>query len=111
MSKKVSTNFRLASWSGSQHPTLSHIVNLLKQQNYRPYQWDNTPNYRYLVRSHNYNKFFYVVEGSAEVTFPDDNQVVKMRVGDRLDILANVRHGIQVGQTGVKCVEVTLAKS
>jgi quercetin dioxygenase-like cupin family protein len=111
MAKLVSDNFRVVPWTGSQHPTLSHVVNLLKQQNYRPYQWQNTPNYRYLVRSHNYHKFFYVVEGSLEVSFPDENQVVRLKVGDRIDIRPNIRHGIQVGSKGVVCVEVAIARA
>lgn len=109
MAKKLSTNFQVTAWSGSQHPTLSHVVNLLKQQSLRPYHWDNTPNYRYLVRTHNYRKFFYVIEGSADVSFPDENTIARLRPGDRIDIAAHVRHGIQVGNNGVKCVEVTLA--
>lgn len=108
MARKVSNNFRMTAWTGSQHPTLSHVVNLLKQQNLRPYHWDNTPNYRYLVRTHNYRKFFYVIEGSVDVSFPDENTVVRLKAGDRIDIASNVRHGIQVGSTGVKCVEVAL---
>jgi quercetin dioxygenase-like cupin family protein len=108
MAKKVSNNFRVVPWSGHQHPTLSTVVNLLKQQNYRPYHWENTPNYRYAVRTHNYRKVFYVIDGSVDVSFPDENTVVRLRVGDRLEIAPNVRHGIQVGTAGVRCVEVSL---
>jgi len=110
MTKKTSSSFKVTAWTGHQHPTLSTIVNLLKQQTYRPYQWDNTPNYRYLVRSHNYHKTLYVVEGSLDVSFPDENTVVRLRVGDRVDIPANVRHAIQVGTSGVRCVEVALPR-
>lgn len=108
MTKKSHSNFRVTPWSGHQHPTLSTIVNLLKQQHNRPYQWENTPNYRYPVRTHNYRKVFYVVEGTVDVSFPDENAVVRLRTGDRLEIAPNVRHGIQVGMSGARCVEVAL---
>jgi mannose-6-phosphate isomerase-like protein (cupin superfamily) len=108
---KKSNPFQVTVWSGSQHPSLSAIVKLLKDQNYRPYSWENTPNYRYLTRSHNYHKILYVVEGTLEVTFPDENQIIKLKIGDRVDINANTRHGIHVGANGVKCVEVAVAKS
>jgi len=110
MAKRLSNNFRVTPWSGRQHPTLSTVVTLLKQQNYRPYHWENTANYRYPVRTHNYRKMFYVIEGSVDVSFPDDNAVIRLRPGDRIEIAPNVRHSIQVGMNGVRCVEVALPR-
>jgi mannose-6-phosphate isomerase-like protein (cupin superfamily) len=101
---------RIKRWSGGQHPTLSAITRLMKEEGLRPYMWMNMPNHRYAVRSHGYDKVFYVVEGMVEVVFPDSNQRVILRSGDRTDIPAGVRHGTIVGNTGAKCVEASIAR-
>jgi len=73
--------------------------------------WVNTPNHRYAVRSHGYEKVLYVIEGTLELSFPDENQRVVLRAGDRIDIPAGVRHGTTVGNGGAKCVEAAKAES
>jgi mannose-6-phosphate isomerase-like protein (cupin superfamily) len=101
---------RVKRWSGGQHPTMSAITRLMKQEGLRPYMWMNMPNHRYAVRSHGYDKVLYVIEGSVEVIFPDSNQRVTLRAGDRTDIPAGVRHGTIVGSSGAKCVEASIAR-
>jgi quercetin dioxygenase-like cupin family protein len=96
-------------WSGAQHPTLSGITRLMQKDNLQPYMWSNLPNHRYAVRSHNYDKVLYVVDGSLEIHLPDSNQILILRAGDRADIPAGVRHATIVGIKGAKCVEAALA--
>jgi len=103
------TTIRVTRWSGGEHPTLSSITRAMKKENLRPYMWMNMANHRYAVRSHNYLKVLYVVEGSVDVILPDSNQQVKLRSGDRIDIPAGVRHGTNVGGGGAKCVEAAIA--
>ena len=98
-------------WTGGQHPTRSVITRMMKKEGLRPYGWNNTPNYRYAVRSHNYDKVLYVISGSLELTLPDTNQRTIIKTGDRVDIPAGVRHGTNVGSTGVECVEAAVARS
>jgi mannose-6-phosphate isomerase-like protein (cupin superfamily) len=105
MAAKTKATVTVTRWQGSQHPTKATIVRMMKEQQLRPYMWNNTPNHRYAVRSHNYDKVLYVLNGVVEVTLPDSNQRVKLRTGDRIDIPASVRHGMQVGHTGAECVE------
>jgi quercetin dioxygenase-like cupin family protein len=100
---------RITRWSGGQHPTLSAITRQMQKESLRPYVWDNTPNYRYAVRTHGYTKVMYVVEGTMEVTLPDSNQRVKLRAGDRVEIPAGVRHGAIIGSSGAKCVEAAVS--
>jgi quercetin dioxygenase-like cupin family protein len=97
-------------WQGSQHPSMSKIIRLMKEDNLRPYMWMNIPNHRYAVRSHNYKKVMYVIDGHIEVTLPDSNQRVKLRAGDRIDIPAGVRHGTIIGHNGAKCVEASVRR-
>ena len=101
---------RIRRWSGGQHPTLSVITRQMKEEGLRPYMWANSPNHRYAVRSHGYDKVLYVVEGTVEVVFPDSNQRVLLRAGDRTDIPAGVRHGAIVGNAGARCVEASIAR-
>ena len=105
MTVKTKATVTITRWQGSQHPTMANIVRMMKEQQLRPYMWNNMPNHRYAVRSHNYDKVLYVLDGVVEVTLPDSNQRVKLRTGDRIDIPAGVRHGTNVGSTGAQCVE------
>jgi quercetin dioxygenase-like cupin family protein len=104
------TTVQLARWKGGTHPTLSNITRLMQEKGLRPYKWDTTPNQRYAVRSHNYAKLLYVVEGSLEITLPDENQRLKLRAGDRLEIPARVRHGSVTGRKGATCLEAAIRR-
>ena len=95
-------------WRGGQHPTTSIITRSMKKEGLRPFMWNNAPNHRYAVRSHNYNKVLYVLDGTLEIVLPDSNQRTRLRAGDRIDIPAGVRHGTIVGSSGVKCVEAAV---
>jgi mannose-6-phosphate isomerase-like protein (cupin superfamily) len=99
---------RVIRWTGGQHPTISIISRMMQKEGLRPYVWENTPNYRYAPRTHGYNKVLYVVDGVLEVSFPDNNQRVKLRAGDRLEIPSGVRHSAIVGMNGARCVEAAL---
>ncbi len=103
-----SDQMQIRRWRGGQHPSLSTITRLMQSEGLRPYLWTNTPNQRQAVRSHGYNKVLYVVDGQLEAIFPDSNQRVKMRSGDRLDVPKGVRHGAIVGSSGVKCLEAII---
>ncbi len=94
-------------WNNSQHPSMTNIISAMKESGLRPYMWSNMPNHRYAVRSHNYDKVLYVIDGSVEVTLPDNNQRVTLKSGDRIEIPAGVRHGTIVGRKGAKCVEAS----
>lgn len=106
MPSKVQT-VSITRWNKSQHPSMSNIIAQMKTDGLRPYMWSNMPNHRYAVRSHNYDKVLYVIDGMVEVTLPDNNQRVKLKAGDRIDIPAAVRHGTIVGRSGAKCVEAS----
>lgn len=99
------TTVAITRWQESQHPSMSRIMRLMKNDGLRPYMWVNMPNHRYAIRSHNYAKVLYVIDGTVEFTLPDSNQSVKLRSGDRIDIPAGVRHGTNIGNNGAKCVE------
>jgi quercetin dioxygenase-like cupin family protein len=104
------SSVRITRWHGSQHPTFSLITREMKKEGLRPYMWTNSPNARYGVRTHGYDKVLYVIEGVVEITLPDVNQRMQMRAGDRADIPAGVRHGTIVGASGAKCVEAAVAR-
>jgi len=98
-------------WNGSQHPTLSSVTRLMQKEGLRPYMSINTPNQRFAVRSHGYNKVLYVIEGALEILLPDSNQRVVLRSGDRIDIPSGIRHGTIASNNGAKCVEAAIART
>ena len=104
MATQVAT-VTITRWQESQHPSMSIIMQRMKEDGLRPYMWSNMPNHRYAIRSHNYDKVLYVIDGVVEVSLPDSNQRVKLKGGDRIEIPAGGRHGTQVGSKGAKCVE------
>jgi hypothetical protein len=107
---ETSADITIKRWRGGQHPSLGAITRLMQQEGLRPYMWMNLPNHRQAVRTHGYNKVVYVIDGLLEIIFPDRNQRILLRSGDRIDIPAGVRHGTIVGTGGVKCVEASLSR-
>lgn len=95
-------------WQNSQHPSMNIIMKKMKEEGLRAYEWSNSPNHRYGVRSHNYHKVLYVLEGSLDIALPESNQSVTLKAGDRIDIPSGVRHGLIVGNKGAKCVEASI---
>lgn len=95
-------------WTGGQHPTTSAINRLMNKEGLTPYLWSPSPNARQAIKSHGYHKVLYVAEGSLEVILPDSNQRVTLKRGDRLDVPAGIRHGLNIGSGGAKCVEAAL---
>ena len=102
------TGVKVTRWYGGQHPTSSVIIRIMQQEGLHPYRWNNSPNTRYAIRSHNYDKVLYVVSGSLELTLPDTNQRTKIGTGDRIDIPAGVRHGKHIGSAGATCIEAAV---
>jgi mannose-6-phosphate isomerase-like protein (cupin superfamily) len=102
---------RVIRWTGGQHPTLSSITRQMQKEGYLPYFWENGPNYRYPPRTHGYHKVMYVVEGTLELSFPDSNEKIRLRAGDRVELPAGIRHAANAGTTGVKCVEAATRSS
>ena len=99
---------RVTRWQGSQHPSESNITRQMRGENLRPYLWQNTPNHRYAVRSHNYKRVIYVMQGNLEIVLPDANQRTRLKTGDRVEIPPGVRHGVIVGGKGVRCAEASV---
>lgn len=102
---KTVNQVRVTRWHGGQHPTLDKILRQMTAENLRPYVWNNSPNFRYSVRSHGYDKVLYCVQGSLEITFPQNKQRVTLNSGDRIDMPRGVRYGTIVGPSGAQCVE------
>lgn len=105
ISKEAFDEVRILRWRGAQHPTYQTIVKQMEQEGIRPYAYTHGPNARLAVRSHGYSKVMYCVEGALEVVFPDLNQRVVLRPGDRLNIPRGVRYAGVVSVQGVRCVE------
>jgi quercetin dioxygenase-like cupin family protein len=96
---------KVTRWKGGQHPTLDNITQLMRSEGLRTYMWTNTPNFRYPIRSHGYDKTVYCVQGSLELTFPKTKQRVVLRSGDRVELPRGVRYSAIIGPRGAQCLE------
>lgn len=108
MAADMAQQVRIVRWHGGQHPTLDNITRLMKDEGLRPYMWVNTPNFRYAVRSHGYDKTLYCVTGSLEISFPETKQRVILKAGDRIDMPRGLRYSAIIGASGAQCVEGSL---
>ncbi len=92
-------------WPHDDPPTEAQLQQLLQDENLAPYLWANGPDDVYSAHEHSYHKIIYVVSGSITFGFPIDGEPTTLRVGDRLDLPAHVRHNAVVGSNGVVCLE------
>ncbi len=107
MAVATAEQVRIIRWHGGQHPTLDNITRSMKTEGLRPYVWTNTPNFRYPVRSHGYDKTVYCIQGSLEISFPKLKQRVVLRAGDRMDVPRGVHYSTIIGPAGAQCVEAS----
>lgn len=107
MAVVVTQQVQVHRWRGGHHPTLEKITRQLEEDGLRPYVWANVAHFRYPPRSHGYFKILYCVEGSLEVVFPETNQRLVLRPGDRLDLPKGTRYSCTVGPSGVRCAEAS----
>ena len=96
---------KVTRWRGGQHPTLEAISQKMQQEGLRPYASSNGPNTRIAARSHGYSKVLYCVAGSVDLFFPDVNQTLALRPGDRVELPLGLRHATIVGPQGAQCLE------
>jgi uncharacterized protein YjlB len=92
-------------WAGSAPPTQSSLWRLMTDEGLSPYSWSNGPHDTYSAHSHSYDKVIYVVQGSITFGLPELAQELTLKVGDRLDLPANIVHNAIVGPQGVVCLE------
>jgi uncharacterized protein YjlB len=92
-------------WSESAAPTQAELQQLMADEGLSPYSWSNGPFDVYAAHSHSYNKVIYVVQGSITFGLPELGKQLTLKVGDRLDLPAEVVHDAHVGAQGVVCLE------
>lgn len=107
MTAQTSQIIRVTQWQGGQHPTLAALTHELEVEGLRPYKWLETGVRLYPVRTSGATKVLCVAEGTLNLVVPDENRVYTLRAGDRAEIPAGARHGIEIGARGVVCVEAT----
>ena len=92
-------------WAGSAPPTQSSLWRLMIDEGLSPYSWSNGPHDTYSAHSHSYDKVIYVLQGSITFGLPELARKLTLKVGDRLDLPANIVHDAIVGPQGVVCLE------
>ncbi len=93
-------------WSRQHIPTEVELKQILVAEGFDPMIWSGAAGDIFAEHVHNYHKIIFVVAGSITFGFPIDGEPTVLRVGDRLDLPANIRHNAVVGADGVTCLEV-----
>ena len=93
-------------WEDVDEPSEAELAQMMADEGLSPERWIAPSSYRFGVQENDYHKVVYCVEGAIWFTFPDNpDTVIELEPGDRLDLLAGIRHGAQVGMEGVVCLE------
>jgi quercetin dioxygenase-like cupin family protein len=77
----------------------------LEEQQLKVYRWSNAPDDVYVGHTHGYHKIVYVLDGSIRFELPTRHEAFNLKVGDRFDLPAGIRHSAVVGPGGVTCLE------
>jgi len=68
-------------------------------------RWSKGPAEDFFVHSHDYRKILFCIEGAITFTFPDLEQELVLRHGDRLSLPSGIPHGAHAGPEGSTCIE------
>lgn len=97
--------YSVTAWTGKAPPSESEVRGLLAEQGLSGYRWSNRPGDFYGAHSHPFHKIIYVLQGSITFILPEKEESITLRIGDRLDLPADLEHEAEVGQQGVICYE------
>lgn len=96
---------KIIHWDRPQAPTEKELAQTLRDEGLSYYPWSNTPHDLYAPHLHIYGKIICVVRGSISFILPNENQILTLHAGDRLELPANTLHSAAVGGQGVTCFE------
>ena len=72
-------------WQKQEVPQEHDLRRIMQDQGLAPYSWSNSPDERYTVHSHSYQKVLYCVQGSIRFILPDvegDDGILNLAPGD-----------------------------
>lgn len=98
-------NVQVHAWDSPDPITDTTVRKVMTDQRLTPQPWSNNAGDTYEVHQHDYDKVLYVVRGSARFDFPEAEEHLEVKAGDRLDLPAGVPHSVVVGPEGVECLE------
>ncbi|MBM4417004.1 MAG: cupin domain-containing protein [Chloroflexi bacterium] len=78
---------------------------ILSSEGCAPFAWGDAADARHTDHAHPYHKILLCLEGSARVVFAEANDECDFRAGDRLEIPAGICHRVEIGPTGITCLE------
>ncbi len=84
---------------------MHEIVDLMRSEGLEPYRWDNGAGFDYAKHAHAYHKVLYCLRGSIRFVLGEDERVLELRAGDRMDLPSGTQHSAFVGPEGVACLE------
>ena len=95
-------------WPETSEPEEATLRMLLEKENLNSSLWSRESGDRFPVQRYNIARVIYCIEGGIWFTLTDEgDRTIELEPGDRIDILAGIRHGAIVGMDGVTCLEGT----
>jgi len=90
------------------HESEESIRALLESQYLPHYSWSNQGGDHYSAHSHSYTKIIWVIRGEITFILPEFAEELRLGLGDRMELPADVVHEARVGRMGVTCLETHL---
>lgn len=96
---------KITPWEAGEVPTEVALGQFLKEEGLSYQPWSNGPHDLYPPHVHTYNKIIYVLRGSITFILPEEDQIITLNPGDRLELPAKIVHSAVVSSQGVTCFE------
>jgi len=77
----------------------------IESEGFQSCQWSNRAGDTTSAHSHSYSKLIWVVRGDIIFRLPELMEEIKLEIGDRLELPADIVHEATVGKAGVVCLE------
>jgi quercetin dioxygenase-like cupin family protein len=81
-------------------PDLEALRLRLVNEGYQALKWTSEPRQAYIAHAHIYPELLWLVEGSLTIVLPENNRLIELTPGDRLEMPAGTMHGILAGPDG-----------
>jgi quercetin dioxygenase-like cupin family protein len=98
-------DLKVTPWPDDTLPTEDELQDYFENQELKVLRWSQPSQGTMAGHTHGYHKVLFVLEGTVKFEFPTRHQTINLKVGDRLDLPAGVRHNVEAGDAGVRCIE------
>jgi quercetin dioxygenase-like cupin family protein len=87
-------------WEQAGQPDFETLRSSLIAEGYQVVRWDSRPNQVYLPHAHIYSELLWLVAGSLVVILSEQERILALEPGDRVELPAGTQHAVQAGVDG-----------